>query len=448
MTEAAHDQQQAKAARPGTIPWDRDRAGYAELCVTTNFTFLTGASHPEELVLRAAELGLGAIAITDRNTLAGVVRAYSALKTLHEETSQTLPVRSLHQVDPSSREEIGQPQDLHNAGTSHLPKLIVGSRLVLRDCPVDWLALPTDRAAYHRLSRLLTLGKRRAEKAECHLDMQDLEAGCRGMILIALPPADLSRVRAPVQRLARRFPGAVFLGVAPRYDGSDQGWFDACAAMAQRCAAPMVAVGDVLMHHGKRRQLADVLTCLREGITIDQIGTKALPNAERRLKGASDMARLYHRYPAALKRSLEIAARCGFDLSELSYEYPDEMSEGETPQARLARLADEGVKRRYPNGASARVHQLMQKELSLIDELRYAPYFLTVHDIVQEARSRGILCQGRGSAANSILCYLLGITDVSPDMIGMVFERFISRHRGEPPDIDVDFEHERRSCRG
>lgn len=444
MTEAVHDQQQTKAARPETIPWDRDRAGYAELCVTTNFTFLTGASHPEELVLRAAELGLGAIAITDRNTLAGVVRAYSALKTLHEETSQPLPVRSLHQVDPSSREEIGQPQDLHNAGTPHLPKLIVGSRLVLRDCPVDWLALPTDRAAYHRLSRLLTLGKRRAEKAECHLDMQDLEAGCRGMILIALPPADLSRVRAPVQRLARRFPGAVFLGVAPRYDGSDQGWFDACAAMAQRCAAPMVAVGDVLMHHGKRRQLADVLTCLREGITIDQIGTKALPNAERRLKGASDMARLYHRYPAALKRSLEIAARCGFDLSELSYEYPDEMSEGETPQARLARLAAEGVKRRYPNGASARVHQLMQKELSLIDELRYAPYFLTVHDIVQEARSRGILCQGRGSAANSILCYLLGITDVSPDMIGMVFERFISRHRGEPPDIDVDFEHERR----
>ncbi|WP_037914860.1 error-prone DNA polymerase [Sulfitobacter sp. 20_GPM-1509m] len=444
MTEAVHDQQQTKAARPETIPWDRDRAGYAELCVTTNFTFLTGASHPEELVLRAAELGLGAIAITDRNTLAGVVRAYSALKTLHEETSQALPVRSLHQVDPSSREEIGQPQDLHNAGTPYLPKLIVGSRLVLRDCPVDWLALPTDRAAYRRLSRLLTLGKRRAEKAECHLDMQDLEAGCRGMILIALPPADLNRARAPVQRLARRFPGAVFLGVAPRYDGSDQGWFDACAAMAQRCAAPMVAVGDVLMHHGKRRQLADVLTCLREGITIDQIGTKALPNAERRLKGASDMARLYHRYPAALKRSLEIAARCGFDLSELSYEYPDEMSEGETPQARLARLAAEGVKRRYPNGASARVHQLMQKELSLIDELRYAPYFLTVHDIVQEARSRGILCQGRGSAANSILCYLLGITDVSPDMIGMVFERFISRHRGEPPDIDVDFEHERR----
>ncbi|WP_254868574.1 error-prone DNA polymerase [Phaeobacter sp. HF9A] len=419
-------------------------AGYAELCVTSNFTFLTGASHPEELVLRAAELGLDAIAITDRNSLAGVVRAYSALKTLREEVSQALRVRSSHQVDPCSRQEVGRPQDLHMSGATHLPKLIVGSRLVLRDCPVEWLALPTDRAAYHRLSRLLTLGKRRAEKAECHLDLSDLEAGCQGMILIALPPADLSPARGAIQRLQHRFPGHVFLGAAPRYDGSDQAWFDACAALALRCSTPMVAVGNVLMHHGRRRKLADVLTCLREGVTIDQIGTRALPNAEHRLKGASDMARVYHRHPGALKRTLEIAARCGFDLSELSYEYPDEMSEGEPPQARLERLAQDGVKRRYPNGASERVHHLMEKELSLIGELHYAPYFLTVHDIVQEARRRGILCQGRGSAANSILCYLLGITDVSPDMIGMVFERFISRHRGEPPDIDVDFEHERR----
>ncbi|WP_339765978.1 error-prone DNA polymerase [uncultured Pseudosulfitobacter sp.] len=444
MIKGVRGQRQADAVPLEERLRQRDGAGYAELCVTTNFTFLTGASHPEELVLRAAELGLEAIAITDRNTLAGVVRAYSALKTLREEATQTLRVRSSHQVDSCSRQEVGQPQDLHPPQMPRLPKLIVGSRLVLRDCPVEWMALPTDRAAYHRLSRLLTLGKRRAEKAECHLDLQDLEAGCQGMILIALPPADLDLAQAPVRRLARRFPGAVFLGAPPRYDGSDQAWFDACAAMAQRCSTPMVAVGDVLMHHGKRRQLADVLTCLREGITIDQIGTKALPNSERRLKGASDMARLYRRHPAALKRSLEIAARCGFDLSELSYEYPDEMSEGETPQARLERLAREGVKRRYPNGASERVHQLMQKELALIDELKYAPYFLTVRDIVQEARARGILCQGRGSAANSILCYLLGITDVSPDMIGMVFERFISRHRGEPPDIDVDFEHERR----
>lgn len=388
---------------------------YAELCVTSNFTFLTGASHPEELVLRAAELGLAAIAITDRNSLAGVVRAWSALKTLRQEAPQAV-----------------------------LPRLIVGARLVLRDCPVEWVALPTDRAAYERLSQLLTLGKRRAGKAECHLDLADLEAGCRGMILIALPPPALEQAQAPIERLARRFPAHVFLGAAPRYDGSDQAWFTACAALALRCSTPMVAMGDVLMHRAARRPLADVLTCLREGITIDAIGTRALPNAERRLKGAPDMARLFRNHPAAIRRTMEIAARCAFDLGELSYEYPDEGTEGEAPQERLDRLAREGLARRYPQGASERIYKLMAKELGLVAELGYAPYFLTVHDIVAEARARGILCQGRGSAANSILCYLLGITDVSPDMIGMVFERFISRHRGEPPDIDVDFEHERR----
>ncbi|HPD92805.1 MAG: error-prone DNA polymerase [Rhodobacter sp.] len=389
---------------------------YAELCVTSNFTFLTGASHPEELMKRAAELGLSALALTDRNTLAGVVRAYSALKSLAKE------------------------------GATGLPRLIVGARLVLRDCPVEWLALPTDRDAYHRLARLLTLGKRRAGKAECHLDLADLEAGAAGLILIALPPAaDPDTALAPIQRLQRRYPGAVFLGAAPRYDGSDQGWFDTCAALALRASAPMVAVGDVLMHRAQRRQLADVLTCLREGVTIDRIGTRALPNAERRLKGAGDMARLYRHHPAALRRTLDIAARIAFDLSELSYEYPDEIAEGgETPQQRLERLARAGIDRRYPQGAPPRVFELLDKELALVAELDFPAYFLTVHDIVAEARRRGILCQGRGSAANSILCYLLGITDVSPDMIGMVFERFLSRYRGEPPDIDVDFEHERR----
>lgn len=418
--------------------------GYAELCVTSNFTFLTGASHPEELVLRAAELGLEAIAITDRNTLAGVVRAYSALKTLRKEAEEALRIRSTHQLDHSSRQEAGVSIYLQRPDTVQLPKLIVGTRLVLRDSPVEWLALPTDRAAYHRLARLLTLGKQRAEKAECHLDLADLEQGCRGMILIALPLRDLSAACEPVQRLHRRFPGHVFLGAAPRYDGSDRIWFDACAMLALKTSAPMVAVGDVLMHRGARRQLADVLTCMREGLTIDGIGTRALPNAERRLKGEPDMARLYSSHPAALRRTLEIAARCSFDLSQLSYEYPDEISKGEAPQERLERLVREGIGRRYPDGASKRVYELVDKELALVGELGYAAYFLTVHDIVAEARARGILCQGRGSAANSILCYLLAITDVSPDMIGMVFERFISRHRGEPPDIDVDFEHERR----
>ncbi|OCX62065.1 error-prone DNA polymerase [Thioclava sp. SK-1] len=430
------------AAKARLVCAGRIRMNYAELCVTSNFTFLTGASHPEELVLRATELGLQAIAITDRNSLAGVVRAYSALKSLREELTESLRVRSSHQVDSCSRQEVGLPQDLPVPETLRLPKLIVGARLVLRDCPVDWVALPTDRAAYERLSRLLTLGKRRAEKGGCNLDLADLETGCRGMILIALPDANLSP--EPLQKLARRYPGYVFLGAAPRYDGSDQAWFRACAAQALRCNTPMVAVGDVLMHRAARRPLADVLTCLREGITIDQIGTRALLNGERRLKGASDMARLYRHHPAALKRTLEIAGRCSFDLSELRYDYPDEGTMGEPPQARLDRLAREGLKRRYPQGASERVHLLMAKELGTVAELGYAPYFLTVHDIVAEARRRGILCQGRGSAANSILCYLLGITDVSPDMIGMVFERFISRHRKEPPDIDVDFEHERR----
>lgn len=417
---------------------------YAELCVTSNFTFLTGASHPEELILRAAELGLSAIAITDRNTLAGVVRAYSALKALKSEAHEALRIRSSTQIDTCSRMQTGRPQDLPPPQVPNLPKLIVGARLVLRDCPVDFLALPTDLAAYQRLSRLLTLGKRRACKAQCHLDLADLTTGCQGIILIAVPPPDLTRALIPIQTLARRYPGAVFLGAAPRYDGSDQAWFNACAGLALRAGTPMVAVGDALLHHGARRQLADVLTCLREGITIDQIGTRALPNAERRLKPAADMARLYRHHPAALRRTTEIATRCSFDLSELKYDYPNEMSESETSQSRLERLARAGLARRYPDGATDRVHGLLEKELHLVGDLGYAAYFLTVHDIVAAARARGILCQGRGSAANSIICYLLGITDVSPDMIGMVVERFISRHRGEPPDIDVDFEHERR----
>ncbi len=418
--------------------------GYAELCVTSNFTFLTGASHPEEMVTRAAELGLEAIAITDRNSLAGVVRAYSALKVLQEEAEETVKIRSQNVTDASSRQEVGHHTPIAVPGTMSLPKLIVGCRLVLRDSDVHWVALPQDRPAYARLSRLLTLGKRRAEKGECFLDFSDLQKCCHGMILIALPAGDMRTGAHEIQALQRTYPGHVFLGAAPRYDGSDQAYFDHCAYLARKTAAPMVAVGDVLMHRGSRRQLADVLTCMRDHITIDEIGTRALPNAERRLKGHEDMARLFRKHPAAIKRTREIAARCGFCLSELSYEYPDEISDGEAPQARLERLTHEGLKRRYPKGAPEKAHLQVAKELKLVKKLNFPAYFLTVHDIVQFARSQGILCQGRGSAANSILCYLLGITDVSPEIITMVVERFVSEHRGEPPDIDVDFEHERR----
>ncbi|MGB1215932.1 MAG: error-prone DNA polymerase [Pikeienuella sp.] len=414
---------------------------YAELCISTNFTFLTGASHPEELVVRAAELGLSALAITDRNSLAGVVRAWSALKQLKRETLQ---IRSHQQVDSSSRQDVGQHRDLERPRVTRLPKLIVGCRLVLQDSAVDWVALPRDRAAYKRLTRLLTLGKRRAEKGHCTLYTEDVVTACKGIILIALPLGDLTAAIADIQILARHFPGHVFLGAAPRYDGSDQAYLNACAQAAQRASAPMVAIGDVLMHRANRRQLADVLTCMREDITIDQIGTRALPNGERRLKAGADMARLFRNHPAALRRTLEITDKCSFDLGELSYEYPHEEKAGETPSVRLERLAKEGLRLRYPNGPPGRALELMEKELAVVKELNFPAYFLTVHDIVQFAKSKGILCQGRGSAANSILCYLLGITDVSPDMIAMVFERFVSKHRGEPPDIDVDFEHERR----
>lgn len=432
------DQIPATAAPPA-----RD-TGYAELCVTTNFTFLTGASHPEELVQRAAELGLPALAITDHNSLAGVVRAWSALKELKRQAGQPLPIRSTQRMDPSSRQVLSPRHTALPPRCAALPKLITGCRLILRDSSVHWLALPCDLDAYKRLSRLLTLGKRRADKGGCDLYTQDMLDHCTGMILIALPQAALQNTAAEIQNMRRQFPDHVFLGAAPRYDGSDQAYLAQCARLAQRTCAPMVAVGDVLMHRASRKQLGDVLTCMREHITIDQIGTRALPNGERRLKSGDDLARLFRHHPGALRRSLEIADRCSFDLGQLSYEYPDEIATGEAPQARLERLAREGLKRRYPDGPPDTVVQLMLKELAVVADLQFPAYFLTVHDIVQFARSQGILCQGRGSAANSVLCYLLGITDVSPGEIAMVFERFVSKHRGEPPDIDVDFEHERR----
>ena len=434
---------------------------YVELCVTSNFSFLRGASHPEELVTRAAELGLAAIAITDRNSVAGVVRAFSALKELarlrdeaQAEIMQDGPtIRSQQVTDHSSRQTA-----LHDAGgnvspplppDAPLPKLIAGARLVLTDSAVEWLALPTDLATWSRLTRLLSLGKRRAPKGECHLTRTDLAEWGKGMILIALPPDPLDdtapdATRADLLTIARSFPGQGFLGAAPRYDGRDQSRLDHLALLSQGLNLPMVALGDVLMHRANRRPLADVLTCIREGCTIDAIGTRRLANGERRLKSGAEMARLFHRHPAAIRRTVEIADRCAFRLSDLRYQYPDEAQGGEPAQDRLERLTREGLNWRYPSGPPPKIVHRVEKELRLIREVDYAPYFLTVHDIVQFARSRGILCQGRGSAANSVVCYLLGITEVPPESITLIFERFISKERGEPPDIDVDFEHERR----
>ncbi|WP_322867987.1 error-prone DNA polymerase [Aquicoccus sp. G2-2] len=432
---------------------------YAELCVTSNFTFLRGASHPEELVTRAAELGLAAIAITDRNSVAGVVRAFSALKELErlrEEAQATgaaqkgLSVRSRQVTDHSSRQTLRLREDgpLIPAD-SPLPRLIPGARLVLSDSTIDWLALPTDVAAWARLTRLLSLGKRRAEKGECHLTFKDVQAWGAGMVLIALPPdpmepAQKADVTAGLRAMQHGFPGQCFLAAAPRYDGRDQARISRLGRLSQATGLPMVAVGEVMMHRAARRPLADVLTCLREGCTIDNIGERRLTNGEHRLKSGAEMARMFHRYPAAIRRTLEIANACAFRLDDLRYHYPDEAEGGEPAQDRLARLARDGLHWRYPKGAPPKIISRVEKELRLIGEMGYAPYFLTVHDIVAFARSRGILCQGRGSAANSVVCYLLGMTEVPPESITLIFERFISKERGEPPDIDVDFEHERR----
>jgi len=425
----------------------RGRGGYAELCVMSNFTFLTGASHPEELVARAAELGLAALALCDRNSVAGVVRAHVALRELARavENGTAVNVRGRVRFDPSSRQDFGGGAAVPVQAVV-LPRLIPGARLILRDDPVEWLALPPDRSAWEAMTRLLSQGNARAPKGECHLTRADLEVGAGGLILIALMPDPLAHApdEEGLRAMARRFPGQVFLGAAPLYDGRDRARLNALAALALRTALPMVALGDVCMHHARRRRLADVLTCIREGLTIDTLGHRALPNAERRLKSPADMARIFSAHPGAVRRTLEIAARCAFSLDELSYEYPDEVSGSESPQARLERLTGEGLRRRFPGGVPADTMEKVEKELRIIARLGFAAYFLTVHDIVDFARGQGILCQGRGSAANSVICYALGITEVAPDVISMVFERFMSEARGEPPDIDVDFEHERR----
>ncbi|MDB5411317.1 MAG: dnaE1 [Rhodospirillales bacterium] len=386
----------------------RAMTGYAELQVTSNFSFLRGASHPDELVVTAALLGHSAFALTDCNTLAGIVRAHKAA------------------------EEAGI-------------RFIVGCRLALRD-GLSCLCFPIDRAAYGRLSLLLTLGKRRAPKAQCHLDYADLVAHGEGQILVALPPdAPDAEFTARLDRLAADFPGRVYLAAQHLYRGDDAKRLHRLAALAASAGVKLVATNDVLYHAPERRVLQDVVTCIREGCTIDEAGFRLAANAERHMKPAAEIRRLFCNHPDAVARTEEIAERCRFSLKELKYEYPDELApDGTTPQQELIRLTWEGAAWRYPDGIPDKVRTQIEHELSLIDELHYAPYFLTVHDIVRFARSQDILCQGRGSAANSSVCYCLGVTAVDPAEIDLLFERFISANRNEPPDIDVDFEHERR----
>ena len=498
---------------------------YAELNVTSNFSFLRGTSHADEIVAQAKVLGLDAIAVTDRNTLSGVVRAHVAAK---------------------------------EAGL----RFIVGARLDLED-GLSLLCYPRDREAYGRLCRLLSLGQGRAEKGKCILSLADVAAHAEGNIFIALPPEDWDwrevgrtsgparpvecnnspvslRTEFPLRPLAgrevkgrgkrvkrwlrawklnlieqsnsqvggisgrslRRTPHRSFwsrlsapplraaapavtacesgakrgsrpsnaassfearfrahaayvksaLGSAPLYlaaahlyRGDDRARLGALSELAKRCGLSLVATNAVLYHAPHRRPLQDVITCVREHTTIHEAGLHLEANAERHLKRASEMARLFKGYEDALSRTLDIMDACRFSLDELVYEYPDEpVPPGKTAQGHLEDLAWEGAAHRFPGGVPEKVRVILNRELKLIAELNYAPYFLTVHDIVTFARSRGILCQGRGSAANSAVCYCLAITAVNPTEVDLLFERFISEARREPPDIDVDFEHERR----
>jgi error-prone DNA polymerase len=383
---------------------------FAELVAATNFSFLRGASHAHEMVGQAADLGLAAIGIADRNTLAGVVRAHTAAK-------------------------------------EHNIKLLVGARLVTTD-GFEAVCYPTNRAAYGRLCRLLTLGNRRAPKGQCHFSFAEMLEAREGQIFIALPPC---RITADfVQRLdqmASATPGSVYLAATFTYSGDERRRLGELAELAMQTRAPLVATNDAHYHHPGRKPLADVLVCIREKCTIADAGYRLEANAERHLKPVQEMERLFAQRPAAITRTTEIAARVRFNLDELKYEYPEEpVPAGKTPQGYLEELTWQFAAERYPGGIPGNIKALLAKELALIARLDYARYFLTVYDIVRFARSleKPILCQGRGSAANSAVCFCLGITSVDPTEIDLLFERFISADRGEPPDIDVDFEHERR----
>ncbi|MBC8049860.1 MAG: PHP domain-containing protein, partial [Chitinophagales bacterium] len=385
-------------------------SAYAELVAMSNFSFLRGASHPEELLVQAKALGLSAIALCDRNSLAGVVRGHTQAK-------------------------------------ANGIQFITGCRLILMN-GVEIASLPKDRAAYGRLCRLLTIGNRRAPKSQCFLWVEDLLEWGEGQIFIALPKPALQQDAAFLETLAalaKTFPGSVYLGATPRLDGLDARRFMALSHLSEQTDAPLVAIGDCLYHHPDRRPLQDVLTCIREKCTIGDVGFRLEANAERHLRPAAEMTRLFKGYEEAVARTVEIAAKLRFSLDELKYEYPDEPYEPYlSPQQALEAHAWEGAKEKFSGSVPDKIKAQIKHELALIAELDYARYFLTVFDLVRHARQLKILCQGRGSAANSAVCFCLGITSVNPVEIDLLFERFISSERGEPPDIDVDFEHERR----
>ena len=443
---------------------------YAELQITSNFSFLRGASHADEFAIAAGALGLKAIAITDRNSLAGVVRAHVAAKDagiqlvvgarldLIQDATPTavVPIKK-QQLNSRTLRQLGGQDAALNRDTAD-PNLDIdseSSNYTITDprdptAGMSLLAYPLDRSGYADLCRLLTLGRRRAPKGECYIDLNDVRAHSDNMIFVVLPPAILTDdFVVELETLGRRWQGRCYLAAHQHLNGYDKLRLEQLAHLAEQCGTPLLATNDAHMHCRSRKPLQDILTCIRQGCTIDEAGYYLFPNAERCLKSAGDMAVLFEDYPDALRRSLEISKRCQFSLDELKYEYPEELGgESGDTHAELERLAWEGAKNRFGTSSvealPEKIRQQIDHELALVRQLNYAPYFLTVYDIVRFARSRGILCQGRGSAANSTVCYCLGITSVDPARIDLLFERFISEDRDEPPDIDVDFEHERR----
>ncbi|SDH22192.1 error-prone DNA polymerase [Pelagibacterium luteolum] len=382
-------------------------ARYAELQVTSHFSFLRGASSAQELFATAALMGIEAIGIVDRNSLAGVVRAYEAAKVTDV-------------------------------------RLVVGCRLDLV-CGTSVLVYPTDRPAYSRLCRLLTLGKHRAGKGKCDLHWDDLIAYGEGLIAILVPDLADETCGMRLRRLRESFGDRAYLALTLRRRPNDQMRLHELSVLATGMGVPTVITNDVLFHEPGRRMLQDVVTAIRHNTTIDALGLRRERHADRYLKPPEEMHRLFDRYPDALTRTLEITRRCTFDLSELAYQYPEERDDPElTPQETLEKLTWECASVRYPEGVPDEVVATLRHELTLIGKLNYAPYFLTVNNIVRYARSQDILCQGRGSAANSAVCFVLGITAIDPGRNDLLFERFVSEERHEPPDIDVDFEHERR----
>ena len=424
-------------------------AAYAELVAASNFSFLRGASHPKTLVLTSLLLGQAGLGLADRNTVAGVVRAWSALKTLRED-GWSSPERVREGGSPGEYGWVADPlspderTEWIRARAADF-RLLTGARLVFADGTPDIVAYPEDREGWGRLMRLLTLGNRRGRKGECHLGLADLLAHPEGLLLIVMPDRRTDELPSLLARLNAALPGAVWLGATMPRRGDDRRRLARLQALAEAADTPLLATNDVLYHAASERDLQDVLTCIREGVSVDQAGRRLLANAERHLKTAEEMARLFADAHQALAQTLDFLKRPIFDLADIRYQYPEEpIPPGWTPQGWLEHLVSERLPIRSPEGVPDKVQGLLAKELAYIAQRDLAPYFLTIHDIVREAENRRILCQGRGSAANSAVCYVLGVTSVDPAHHDLLFERFMSADRNEPPDIDVDFEHERR----